>query len=145
MGGPQADGSWHISLSREIRRFRSVQSLDDYRAIQEQWSAEFQLLDACPLYRDTLAAGFLPLQHPSHDDAADIVLPRAGEPVNLVDDHVVDVALIAQPGEHGLQLRPVGRLGALAPVDVFVNDGRAELVSGPVARLALCRNRSVKV
>ena len=38
----------------------------------------------------------------------DVVGAVAGEPVDLVNDDVVDAALLGQVGEHGLQLRSVG-------------------------------------
>jgi hypothetical protein len=39
-GGHQPDGSWNFSLTRDVRRFSKVQSLDDYRAAQLRWAEE---------------------------------------------------------------------------------------------------------
>lgn len=50
-----------------------------------------------------------------------MVLHVAGQPVDLVDHHGVDVAVVFDTGEHGLQLRSVGAAGGLAPVGVLVD------------------------
>ncbi|MDT3438285.1 hypothetical protein QOZ89_01510 [Pseudofrankia sp. BMG5.37] len=50
-----------------------------------------------------------------------VVPPVAGEAVHLVQDHVVDVALLLDEGQHLLKLVPVRRLGRFAPVDELGN------------------------
>jgi hypothetical protein len=39
-GGIQPDGTWTFTLTREVRRFARVNTLDDYRTEQEQCAAE---------------------------------------------------------------------------------------------------------
>lgn len=41
--GPDGDGLWSFHLSRDVRRFRHVRSLDDYRAAQSQWRLETKM------------------------------------------------------------------------------------------------------
>ena len=67
----------------------------------------------------------------------DVVLHVAGQPVDLVDDDGLDVALLADPGQHGAQLRPVGRPGRLALVHVLVHQLPALVADAAHARLAL--------
>ena len=52
----------------------------------------------------------------------DVVFEVAGEPVHLVDHDDLDVALLLDAGQHGLELGPVGGTGAPAPLDVLPND-----------------------
>jgi hypothetical protein len=40
----------------------------------------------------------------------------AGEPVHLVEDHVVDIFGFLDEGQHALELAAVGGLGGLAPI-----------------------------
>ncbi len=40
VGGTDDAGVWHYTLNRDIRRFRDVWTLDDYRAAQEKWGEE---------------------------------------------------------------------------------------------------------
>lgn len=39
-GGSQPDGTWTFTLTRDVRRFAGVHTLDDYRTVQEQWAQE---------------------------------------------------------------------------------------------------------
>jgi len=41
-GGPRPDQTWNFTLTRDIRRFSKVQTLDDYRAAHKQWDEETQ-------------------------------------------------------------------------------------------------------
>ncbi len=62
-----------------------------------------------------------------HDDG--IVDAVAGEAGQLVDDHVVNVAVAANAFEHLLEGDPLGHLGGgSSGFDVLGNDGDAELV-----------------
>ncbi len=66
-----------------------------------------------------------------------VVAAVAGEAVHLVEDDVVDVAVVADPGEHALKLRPFGGLGRLATIDVLVDDARAQGLGLAVTGFAL--------
>jgi hypothetical protein len=37
-GGCNPDGNWTFTLSRDVRRFARVRSLEDYRAVQQDWN-----------------------------------------------------------------------------------------------------------
>jgi hypothetical protein len=50
-----------------------------------------------------------------------VVFYVAGEPVDLVDHHGVDVAVLGDAGQHLLELGPVGGPCRLAPVGVLVD------------------------
>ena len=67
----------------------------------------------------------------------DVVFEVAGEPVDLVDDHYLDVAVALDAGQHGLELGPVGGTGAFASLDVLPDDGDAVLVGVAGTGLAL--------
>lgn len=41
-GGTSPDQNWSFALSRDVRRFSRVQTLDDYRAVHESWVKETQ-------------------------------------------------------------------------------------------------------
>jgi hypothetical protein len=82
--------------------------------------------------RDQLGA-----RHPQLEHEVGVVAAVAGETVELIYDHIMDVALLADALQHGLQARPVGGLGAFAAVEVFLHDLGAELLSLAVAGLAL--------
>jgi hypothetical protein len=69
----------------------------------------------------------------------DVVFEVAGEPVDLVDDHHLDVAVALDAGQHGLELGPVGGAGALAPLDVLPNDRDGVVGGVACAGLALSR------
>ncbi|MEP9382139.1 hypothetical protein ABLE53_07190 [Nocardioides sp. KR10-350] len=86
-------------------------------------------------YRDQLGASL----GDSHHDV-DIVLAVACQAVDLVHDDVVDVMVDLQPRQHGLQLRPVGRPGRFAGIDILGDDFRAELSRLAVAGLTLRRD-----
>lgn len=78
---------------------------------------------------------------PQFEEGVGIVTPVTGEAVNLVEDHVVNVALSTDACEHALKLGPVGGLGPLSAVEVLLDDLRAEILSLPVAGLPLGRQR----
>ena len=67
----------------------------------------------------------------------DVVFEVAGEPVHLVHDHDLDVALLLDAGQHGLELGPVGGAGALAPLDVLPDDVDGVVGGVPGAGFAL--------
>ncbi len=71
----------------------------------------------------------------------DVVLHVAGQPVDLVDDDGLDVALLADPRQHGAELWPVGRPGRLALVHVLVHELPALVADAAHARLALGGDR----
>jgi hypothetical protein len=62
-----------------------------------------------------------------HDDL-NVIGPVARQAIDLVDDHVINVALL-EPFQHGLQGRSVGRLGRLAPVNVLLDYLGVQLLS----------------
>ena len=66
-----------------------------------------------------------------------MVLHVAGEAVNLVDHHRVDIAVLGDAGQHLLQLRPVRAPGRLAPVGVLVDEVPAFVSDMTDAGLAL--------
>ena len=69
-----------------------------------------------------------------HDQ--DVVEPVPCEPVDLVNDHEVDVLQLFQSGEHGLECGAVGGLGAGSRVDELVDHLGSEglgLANGRVA------------
>src|SRR5579884_4515725 len=68
-----------------------------------------------------------------------VVGPVACEPVNLVNDDVVD-SLRLQLLEHLLELRTIRRLGALASVDVLTGQHAAELLHLLQAHVTLVRD-----
>ena len=39
-GGPTPDGVWTFTMTRDARRFRRIQTIDDYRAVRAQWDEE---------------------------------------------------------------------------------------------------------
>ena len=67
----------------------------------------------------------------------DVVFEVAGEPVDLVDDHHLDVAVALDAGQHGLEGGSVGGAGALAALDVLPNDGDGVVGGVAGAGLAL--------
>ncbi|MEM9894491.1 MAG: hypothetical protein AAF962_26865 [Actinomycetota bacterium] len=68
-----------------------------------------------------------------------VVASVAGEPVDLVQDDEVDVSLPLNPRHHPVKLRPVSGLGALALVDILLDDFSAELFRFPQAGIPLSR------
>jgi len=70
-----------------------------------------------------------------------VVVAVAGEAIDLVDDHVVEVALLIESGEQRLQLRPVGGLRRLATVHVLGNHLGIELSGLRLARPPLGGDR----
>lgn len=70
-----------------------------------------------------------------------VVVAIASEPVHLVDDHVIQVALCLKAGEQFLQFGPVGGLGRLTPVDVLGDNLGIKLRRLGLACLALGRDR----
>ena len=77
---------------------------------------------------------------PEREVDRDVVGPVPGQPVDLVDDHVLDGVLGDEPSMP-LQLGPVGGLGGLAAVDELLDDNRARAVGLAPAGLALRRDR----
>jgi hypothetical protein len=71
----------------------------------------------------------------------DVVLHVASQPIDLVDDHGLDVALLADPSQHGAQLGPIGRACRLTLVQVLVDQFPALVADATHARLALGRDR----
>ncbi|MDA8315695.1 MAG: hypothetical protein M0010_11055 [Actinomycetota bacterium] len=67
----------------------------------------------------------------------DMILHVPCQPVDLVDDDRLDVALLADPRQHRSQLRPVGRPRRLALADVLVEELPALVADAPDARFAL--------
>jgi len=78
---------------------------------------------------------------PKQGPDGDVVLEVAGEPVYLVDHHHLDVALLLDAGQHGLEGGPVGGAGALAPLEVLPNNADPMLGRIAGAGLALGRQR----
>ncbi|HEY5051934.1 MAG TPA: hypothetical protein VII45_00840 [Solirubrobacterales bacterium] len=70
-----------------------------------------------------------------HDDLH-IVGSAAGQPINLMDDHEVDIPPL-QPVEHGPERRALGGRTGLATVDVLVSDNGTELCRLPLAGISL--------
>jgi hypothetical protein len=58
-----------------------------------------------------------------------------------VHDDVIDVALLANPAQHELQLRSVGGAGGLAAVDVLINHVGIEPLSRAAAGVTLGMQR----
>jgi hypothetical protein len=56
----------------------------------------------------------------------DIVSPITRQPVDLMDDDVVDIPLIQQTIEQLLQSWPIGRASRGAGIDVLLNDAGAK-------------------
>lgn len=77
--------------------------------------------------------------HPQLEEDVGVVAPVAGEAVDLVQDHVVDVSLLFDAGQHALELTPVGGFGALAAVEIGVDDFRTERLGLAAAGLLLSR------
>jgi len=71
----------------------------------------------------------------------DVVLHVPGEAVHLVDHDGLDVALLADPGQHGAELWPVGRPCRLALVHVLVHELPPLVADAAHARLALGGDR----
>jgi hypothetical protein len=69
-----------------------------------------------------------------------VVLHVAGQPVDLVDDHCVDVTILGDAGQHRLKRRAVGAAGRLAPVDVLVGELPSGVSDVAAAGLALGRD-----
>ena len=65
-----------------------------------------------------------------------VICPTSRKPVDLVEDDVVDVVRL-DVAQHRLQLRTIGRAGALPSVNELLNDPSAEPVGLPMAGLAL--------
>nr|WP_246001522.1 hypothetical protein [Allorhizocola rhizosphaerae] len=84
------------------------------------------------LGRDQLRAGSLDGQ-----GDIDVVLAVSGQPIDLLDDHVVNVAALSQLPNEPLQIRAVDELGALARVDELIDHVGVQVVSRPEARLSL--------
>jgi hypothetical protein len=70
-----------------------------------------------------------------------VVIAVAGEAIDLVDDHVVEIPLCFEAGEQRLQLRAVGGLRRLASVDVLGDDLGIKLGDLRMAGLALGGDR----
>jgi hypothetical protein len=70
-----------------------------------------------------------------------VVLHVPGQPVDLVDDDRVDVAVFGDTGQHRFQCRPVRAAGRLTPVDVLVGQQPAGVTDVTGAGLALGRDR----
>ncbi|WP_063025316.1 hypothetical protein [Nocardia nova] len=68
----------------------------------------------------------------------DVVGPVARQPVNLVDNDIVDRMLL-DVSEHLLKLGPIGGLGALAAFHELLHDDRAERCSLPTVGISLRR------
>jgi hypothetical protein len=70
-----------------------------------------------------------------------VVVSIAGEAIDLVDDHVVEIALLLEARQQRLQFRPVGGLRRLAPVDVLGDHLGIKLCCLGLTRLALGGDR----
>jgi len=70
-----------------------------------------------------------------------VVVAVAGQTINLVDDHQVQIALCLKTGEQLLQFGPVRSLGRLAPVDVLGDDLGIQLGGLRLASLPLGGDR----
>src|SRR5690349_15601283 len=70
-----------------------------------------------------------------------VVLAVARQPVELVDEDVLDVGVFLDAGEHGLQSRPIGGAGALAAVDELIDELHPELCGLASAIVALRLDR----
>src|SRR5205823_4046679 len=68
-----------------------------------------------------------------------VISSGAGQAVNLVDDDVVDRVFLDIP-EQPLQLRPVGRAGAFAPVSKLLDDFGTQSFGFPAAGVPLGRD-----
>jgi hypothetical protein len=68
-----------------------------------------------------------------------VVFEVAGEPVHFVHHHQLNIPVVLDAGQHGLEGGPVGGAGALAPLDVLPNDRDAVL--GGVAGTGLALGR----
>ena len=70
-----------------------------------------------------------------------MVLHVAGEAVDLVDHDGLDVAVLGDAGQHGLQGRPIRAASRLTPVDVLVGEQPPAVADRAGAGLALGRDR----
>nr|WP_314079382.1 hypothetical protein [uncultured Rothia sp.] len=66
-----------------------------------------------------------------------IVRPIAGQPIQLVDDDIVNPTIFLEVGQHLLQLRPVSRAGGLAPVGKLLDHQRTHRLSLALIRFPL--------
>ncbi|HEY2717357.1 MAG TPA: hypothetical protein VGI73_14155 [Solirubrobacterales bacterium] len=85
---------------------------------------------------DQLDAGFM-----QRVGDSGVVVAVAGEAIDLVDDHEVQVALRLQPSEQRLEFGAVGGLRRLATIDVLGYDFRIKLGGLRLASLPLGRDR----
>jgi hypothetical protein len=123
-----------MPLRASVARFAAVE-LGDPRHDRVQQLSGRCLIDVL-FDRDELRAVALQFEH-----RVGVVAAVAGEPVDLVEDDVVDISREADAGQHALKLRPVGGLGALAPVEVLLDHLGAQSLGLAQASLALGRQR----